>query len=97
MGQKRLPFILMVIIAADLWHFNMYKSPLVYASTTFEELYGKRQENFEDRIREVKQQPFYRLWMSNPSITIGALDGSLATRTEVSWGAGLLELNRYAE
>jgi len=98
MGQKRLPFILMVIIAADLWHFNMYKSPLIYASSiTFEELYGKRQQAFEDRIHEVKQHPFYRLWMSNPSIVIGALDGSLVARTEVSWGAGLLELNRYAE
>ncbi|MGH9647653.1 MAG: YfhO family protein [Bryobacteraceae bacterium] len=98
MGQKRLPFILMVIIAADLWHFNMYKTPLVYASSvTFDELYGKRQQAFEDRIREAKQHPFYRLWMSNPSIAIGALDGSLVAHTEVSWGAGLLEWNRYAE
>jgi len=97
MGQKRLPFVLMVVIAADLWHFNMYKSPLVYASLNFEELYGKRQENFENRIREVKQQPLYRLWMSNPSLSTGPLDGTLAARTEASWGAGLLELNRYAE
>ncbi len=97
MGQKRLPFVLMVVIAADLWHFNMYKNPLVYASTTFDELYGKRQAAFESRVQEVKQQPLYRLWMSTPSIAIGTLDGSLAARTEVSWGAGLLELNRYAE
>ena len=97
MGQKRLPFILMVIIAADLWHFNMYKSPLVYASTTFDELYGKRQQAFEDRAREVKRQPFYRLWMPNPSIVIGPVDGSLTAHTEASWGAGLLEMNRYAE
>jgi hypothetical protein len=97
MGQKRLPFVLMVIIAADLWHFNMYKSPLVNANLTFEELYGKRQETFEGRIYEVKEHPPYRLWMSNPSLAIGPLDGSLVARTEVSWGAGLLELNRYAE
>lgn len=101
MGQKRLPFILMVIIAADLWHFNMYKSPLVNASIAFDELYGKRQDALEGRIRELKeqagQQPSYRLWMSNPSIAIGPLNGSLTARTEVSWGAGLLELNRYAE
>jgi hypothetical protein len=98
MRQKRLPFIVMVIIAADLWHFNMYKSPLVYASSiTFDELYGKRQQAFEGRIREVKQQPLSRLWMSNPGIAIGPLDGSLVARAEVSWGAGLLELNRYAE
>jgi len=98
MGQKRLPFILMVIIAADLWHFNMYKSPLIYASSiSFEDLYGKRQQAFEDRVREVKQQPLYRLWMSNPSIAIGPLDGSLLARTEVTWGAGLLEMNRYRE
>jgi hypothetical protein len=76
----------------------MYKSPLVYASSvTFDELYGKRQQAFEDRIREVKQQPLYRLWMSNAGIAIGPLDGSLVTRTEGSWGAGLVEMNRYAE
>ena len=97
MGQKRLPFILMVIIAADLWHFNMYKSPLVYASTTFDELYGKHQQALEDRTREIQRQPFYRLWISNPSIVIGPVDGSLTSHTEVSWGAGLLEMNRYAE
>jgi hypothetical protein len=97
MGQKRLPFILMIVIAADLWHFNMYKSPLVYASIPFDELYGTRQQSFDDRIREVKEKPFYRLWMSNPGIAIGPLDGSLVTRTEVAWGAGLLELKRYAE
>ena len=97
MGQKRLPFVLMVVIAADLWHFNMYKSPLVYASTTFDELYGKREAAFEGRVQEVKQQPLYRLWMSTPSLAIGPLDGSLTARTEVSWGSGLLELNRYAE
>jgi hypothetical protein len=97
MGQKRLPFILMVIIAADLWHFNMYKSPLVYASTSFETLYGKRQETFEDGLREIKAQPLYRLWTSAPSLAIGPSDGSLATRTEVTWGAGLADLNRYSE
>ena len=101
MGQKRLPFILMVIIAADLWHFNMYKSPLVYAPVTFDELYGKRQEAFEGRVRGVKEQanrqPFYRLWMSTPSSAIGTVDGSLTARMEASWGEGLLELNRYAE
>ena len=42
----------MVVIAADLGHFNMYKSPLVYAGITFDDLYGKRQETFEGRIRE---------------------------------------------
>ena len=97
MGQKRLPFILMVVIAADLWHFNMYKSPLVYASTSFETLYGKRQETFEAGLREIKAQPLYRLWTSAPSLAIGPSDGSLATRTEVTWGAGLAELNRYSE
>ena len=97
MGQKRLPFILMVVIAADLWHFNMYKSPLVYASTSFETLYGKRQATFEAGLREIKTQPLYRLWTSTPSLTIGPLDGSLATRTEVTWGTGLAELNRYSE
>ena len=34
--------------------------------------------------------------MSNPGIAIGAVDGALPAHTEVSWGAGLIELNRYA-
>lgn len=97
LAQKRLPFLLIIVIAADLWHFNMYKSPLVYARLPFEELYGKRQDAFESRIRDLKKQPGYRLWMSTPSIALGPLDGSLASHTEASWGAGLLELNRYAE
>jgi hypothetical protein len=75
----------------------MYKSPLVYASTSFETLYGKRQETFEAGLREIKAQPLYRLWTSAPSLAIGPSDGSLATRTEVTWGAGLAELNRYSE
>ena len=97
MGQRRLPFVLMVVIAADLWHFNMYKSPLVYANLTFEDLYGKRQAAFEDRIRELKQHPFYRLWTSNPGIALGPVDGTLASHTEASWGQGLLKLKRYTE
>jgi hypothetical protein len=97
MAQKRLPFVLMVVIAADLWHFNMYKSPLVYAGTTYETLYGKRHETFEAGIREIKAQPIYRLWTSSPGLSMGPLDGSLAARTEVTWGAGLAELNRYSE
>ena len=97
LGHKRLPFILMIVIAADLWHFNMYKSPLVYAPLTFEELYGQRNDAFESRAREVKSQSFHRLWMPAPSLAIGAADGSLAARTEVSWGSGLAELNRYSE
>jgi len=32
-----------------------------------------------------------------PQYLIGPLDGSLTARTEAGWGAGLLELNRYAE
>jgi hypothetical protein len=68
-----LPFILMVVIAADLWHFNMYKSPLVYAPLTYEELYGQRQDAFEGRAREIKSQSFHRLWMPAPSLAFVVL------------------------
>jgi len=95
--RTRLPIVIIILIAADLWHFNMYKNPLVFAHTTFEELYGKRQANFESRIKDIKQKLFYRLWDSSPSNLLGPLDSSLITRTEVAYGAGLLELNRYAE
>ena len=97
MGQKRLPFILMVVIAADLWHFNMYKSPLVYASTHLRGTVRKTPADL--RSPHSRGQAAAVL----PAVDVESqqrdrpLDGSLAARTEVSWGAGLLELNRYAE
>jgi hypothetical protein len=96
-GRPRLPFVMMILVAADLWHFNMYKNPLVFAHASFEDLYGKRQAGFDSRLVEVKRQPFYRLSAALPSNLLGPLDSSLITHTEVAYGAGLLELNRYAE
>ncbi|MGH9594429.1 MAG: YfhO family protein [Bryobacteraceae bacterium] len=96
-GHPRLPFVIMMLIAADLWHFNMYQNPLVFAHTSFEELYRNRQAKFESRLREIKRQPFYRLWASVPSNLLGPMDSSLSSRTEVAYGSGLLEMNRYAE
>jgi hypothetical protein len=95
--RPRLPVVLIVLTAADLWFWNFYKNPMVLARVSFEELYGKPQAKFEDGIRDIKQRPFYRLWAEQPLPTLGPLDGPLAARTSVTFGSGLLGTNRYAE
>jgi hypothetical protein len=96
-SRHRLPIILMFLCAADLWHWNMYRSPLVFARVSFADLYGRRQEASEKRLQEIKQRPFYRIGSPAPVYSFGPLDGSLASRTEVTYGHNLLQLNRYAE
>ena len=98
MGQKRLPFILMVIIAADLWHFNMYRTPLVYAVHHVRRAVrkapaGLRRPHSRGQaaavLPAVDIEPEYR---DRPGGRIADV-----AHTEASWGAGLLEMNRYAE
>jgi hypothetical protein len=96
MKNPYLWILLIVLIAADLWHWNMYRNPLVYARASFAELYGNRQERFEQALKSVKDRPFHRLWSSTLTSGLGPVNSPLITRTEVSYGSGLTELGRYA-
>jgi Bacterial membrane protein YfhO len=96
--QTKKPYLwilLVVLTAADLWHWNLYRNPLVYAHASFEEIYGKPQQRFEKNLDLVKR-PFFRLWSSTQTSGLGPLDGSLLSRTEVSYGSGFQTLDRYA-
>ncbi len=97
--QVRKPYLwilLVVLTAADLWHWNMYKNPLGYARASFEEIYGTPLKRFEQGLKDLKQRPFYRLWSSALTSGLGPVDSPLMTHTEVSYGSGFTELRRYS-
>ncbi len=79
---------LLVLSAVDLWFWNLYKNPLVFARTPFTELYGQSSV-------EPPPRPLSRTWAPYPPLGTPA-DGPLITRTEVTYGAGLAQLDRYS-
>ncbi len=77
---------LVALSAVDLWFWNLYKNPLVFARATFSEVYGQP---------ELKGRPLGRIWAPYVPVGMGLADGSLISRTEVTYGTGLAELDRY--
>ncbi len=87
-GRPRLWMALLALSAIDLWYWNMDKNPLVYARTSFAELYGK--------ALPAAKGPLSRIWSPFAPLSMGPADGPLLSRTEVTYGSGLAELDRYA-
>lgn len=79
---------LCALTAIDLWFWNVYKNPLVFAHATFAEVYGQSPADLDKR-------PFARTWAPYVPVGLGPADGSLITRTEVAYGTGLAEMDRY--
>ena len=79
---------LLVLSAIDLWFWNLYKNPLVFAHAKFTDIYGKPSPDTDHR-------PLARTWASYPPLGLGPADEPLITRTEVTYGTGLAELDRY--
>jgi hypothetical protein len=77
---------LAVLSGVDLWFWNLYKNPLVFARTSFSDIYGQP---------EIKGRPMGRIWAPYVPVGMGPADGSLISRTEVTYGMGLAELDRY--
>ena len=86
---------LLVIVAGDLWYWNMDHNVLAYSRDSFEQRYG----NLEDRFRAVAA-PFtrgslQRLWAPFDSPAFGPLNGTLDNRLEATFGYNPLALARY--
>jgi hypothetical protein len=79
---------LVVLSAVDLWFWNLHKNPLVFARGSFSEIYGQLQTIEPKR-------PFARTWAPYVPVGLGPADGSLISHTEVTYGSGLAELDRY--
>ncbi len=79
---------LLVLSLLDVWFWNLYKNPLVFARASFSDLYGQPQ-------REIPKRPFERIWAPYPPLGVAPADASLITRTEVTYGYGIAGLDRY--
>jgi hypothetical protein len=96
MKRPHLWIFLVALIAADLWYWNMYQNPLVYARSSFETVYGRQAERFEKSLDKVHKPAFFRFWAALDTAGLGPADEPLLSRTEVSYGSGLAVLNRYS-
>jgi hypothetical protein len=96
MKRPHLWIFLAALIAADLWYWNMYQDPLVYARSSFETVYGRQAERFEQNLSKVNKPPFFRFWAAPDTAGLGPADEPLLSRTEVSYGSGLAILKRYS-
>lgn len=86
------PYIWVALVAltsVDLWFWNLYKNPLVFARGSFSEIYGQPQSIGPKR-------PFARTWAPYVPVGLGPADGSLISHSEVTYGSGLAELDRYS-
>jgi len=88
-GRPRLWIALLILSATDLWFWNMYKNPLVYARTSFTDLYGTP--------KPVSTGDFNRIWAPFIPISRGLADGSLLSHTEVTYGLGFAQPDRYTD
>jgi hypothetical protein len=84
---------LLLLSAVDLWFWNLYKNPLVFAHTPFQELYGKPQPG---GVKLPPAKTLSRTWAPYPPLGVAPADGSLIAHTEVTYGYGLAELDRYS-
>jgi hypothetical protein len=92
--QRRYVWVALAALSAvDLWFWNLYKNPLVFAHATFSEVYGDSKPS-QPEPGEPKR-PFARTWAPFIPVGLGPADGSLISRTEVTYGSGLAELDRY--
>jgi hypothetical protein len=67
----------------------------VYARASFEDIYGKGAERFEQNLGKLDKPAFFRFWSTLETPGLGPLDEPLLSRTEVSYGSGLAMLSRY--
>jgi Bacterial membrane protein YfhO len=84
---------LALLSVVDLWFWNLYKNPLVFAHATFSEVYGEMKPN--QSLPGEPERPFARTWAPFVPVGSGPADGSLISHTEVTYGEGLAELDRY--
>jgi hypothetical protein len=96
-GRPRMALVLIVLALADLWFWNFYKNPMVLARVSFESLYGRGLNKFEQAVKSVKDLRFSRVFSMQPAPSLGPMDSALVLHQGVTYGHNLLQLNRHAE
>ena len=88
MERPRLWVVLALVTVIDLWFWNIYKNPLVFAHAKFADIYGQSPG-------PTPRGPLGRTWARFVPVGNGPEDGSLITHNEATYGSGLAELDRY--
>jgi hypothetical protein len=86
---------LLVIVAGDLWYWNMDHNVLAYSRDSFEQRYGSLEDRFRAVSAPFARDPLYRLWAPYDSPAFGPLNGTLDNRLEATFGYNPLALARY--
>jgi hypothetical protein len=83
-----------LLLFADLCYFNSLTNPLAYQRTSFEEIYGARLAQFQQRIA-AKLPAASRFHAPYASPGFGPLNHPLDARAETTYGYNPLTLARY--
>jgi len=94
--MKWIPAAVLLFTFADLWYWNSAANPLAYARSSYEELYGQREELFDREVARAVP-PLTRLLAPESLATFGPMSHPLDTRVEAAYGYGPLKLQRYLE
>jgi hypothetical protein len=92
-----LPAVVLLIIGADLWYWNMDRNNLAYAHGSWADHYGNNEHRFSAAAALLLTNPLHRIWAPFDSPAFGPLDGTLNSRIEATFGYNPLQLARYAQ
>lgn len=96
---RRLPLagiLLVALVFADLWTWNLLRNPLAYARHTYDELYGYR-EQLAARFLAAPLFPLTRFDSPLPPADTGPLLAPLDLKFDTTYGYFVLQPRAYAE
>lgn len=91
-----LPVALLAFAGVDLWYWNSANNPLAYGRTSYQEVYGTREDLFE-RAVAATQPPLSRFDGPEANATFGPMSHALAKRVEATYGYGPLKIGPYRD
>ncbi len=93
---KWLPAVVLFFSFGDLWYWNSAVNPLAYARSSYDELYGQKEEVFE-RLVPPAMPPLTRLLAPENLASFGPMSHPLDARVEAAYGYGPLKFQRYLD
>ena len=89
-----LPMAVLMATALDLFYWNSAANPLAYARSSYQDLYGSKEERFRSSIAS-NMPPLTRFDAPEFIASFGPMSHFLDLRAEVTYGYGPLALARY--
>ena len=98
-GKWRTKWIAPVVLLftfGDVWYWNSAANPLAYGRYSYDEVYGQREEVFEQLVARAVP-PLTRVLAPEALASFGPMSHPLDTRVEAAYGYGPLKLQRYLD